>query len=241
MVIIFSEIIPKTIGEKHAEKTSLLVARPVMVITRLFTPLIWLIEKITSPFTKGKVGLTTNEEEIRLLAKIGQKQGVIENDESEMIQKVFLLNDKKAFDLMTPRITMTYLKSDQTLKEAKDQIINSQHSRILVIKEVRDNIIGVTFKNELLLAIIEKKENEKVSNFIHQVQFVPESEKADKLLLRFQKSRQHIAVVEGDYGGVSGIITLEDVLEVITGEIVDETDRVVDLQELAKEQRKNIP
>ena len=241
LVIIFSEIIPKTLGERHSEKISLFVAQPVLLLARMLTPLIWLIEKITSPFTKGGTKFTTNESEIRLLAQIGHQEGVIEEDESEMIQKVFQLNDKAAYELMTPRVIITYLKGELTLGEARDTIINSQHSRIIIIGETKDDIIGFALKDELLMAIIAGKYQDNILKFAHKIQFVYKLERADKLLLTFQKSRQHLAVVVDEYGGVLGVITLEDILEVLTGEIVDETDRAVDLQELARKRRKNIP
>lgn len=240
LIIIFSEIIPKTLGESYAERISLTVARPVLGLTRLLTPIVWCVEKITAPFTRNGNRLTTNEAEIKLLAKIGHKEGVIEDDEVQMIQRIFELNDLTAKDLMTPRVTMTYLKGDMTLEEAKEAVIGSQHSRMVVIQETPDDVLGVVFKDELLGGMVKGKYEEPVSKFVHEARFVPESTPADKLLPMFQKTRQHLAVVVGPYGGVSGVVTLEDVLEVVTGEIVDETDTVVDLQELARKRREKL-
>jgi CBS domain containing-hemolysin-like protein len=207
----------------------------------VLTPLIWCVEKIITPFTKGKNTLTTDEAEIKLLAKIGHKQGVIERDESEMIQRIFKLNDMTAADLMTPRVTMTYLKGQATLIEVKDDIFNSQHSRIVVIQETPDEVIGVVLKDELLMAMVNGNADLPVLDFMHEVRFVPETVQADKLLEVFQKTRQHLAVVVDEYAGVSGVVTLEDVLEVVTGEIVDETDTVVNLQEVARKKREDLP
>ncbi len=240
-VIIFSEIIPKTVGENHAEKLSLMVAHPVAALTRLLTPLIWCVEKITAPFTPNGNPFTTNEAEIKLLAKIGHKEGVIEQDESEMIQRVFKLNDMTAADLMSPRVTMTYLKGQTRLIDAKDEIIRSQHSRIVVIQETRDDVLGIALKDELLAAMVQGHSESRIADFIHEARFVPETAKADQLLKVFQGTRQHLAVVIDEYCGVSGVVTLEDVLEVLTGEIVDETDTVVDLQQLAKQRREYWP
>jgi CBS domain containing-hemolysin-like protein len=240
LVIIFAEIIPKTLGESYAEKIALLMARPVLGITRLLTPVVWGIEKVTTPFIKDGNRYTTNEAEIKLLAKIGHKEGVIEADESEMIQRIFDLNDMKAADLMTPRVAMTYLKGKMSLAKAKNEIMTSQHSRIAVVQETPDEVIGMALKEELLAAMIEGKGDSLVEEFLQEVHFVSESKRADNLLPVFQKTHHHLAVVIDEYGGVSGVITLEDVLEVLTGEIVDETDTIVDLQEFARKHRKQV-
>jgi CBS domain containing-hemolysin-like protein len=157
-----------------------------------------------------------------------------------MIQRIFDLNDMTAADLMTPRVTMTYLKGDMTLAEARDTVIASQHSRIVVIQDTPDDVLGVVFKDELLSAMIEEKYEHAVAEFVREARFVPETIRADHLLPMFQKTRRHLAVVVGPYGGISGVVTLEDVLEVVTGEIVDESDTVENLQEFAKKRRKHI-
>ncbi|MCK5843508.1 MAG: HlyC/CorC family transporter [Victivallales bacterium] len=234
LVIIGAEIIPKTIGETHSEKISLAVARSLLNLSRLFTPLVWCIDQITAPFANKATRYSTNEAQIKLLARIGRQEGVIEEDESEMIQRIFDLNDICAEDLMTPRVAITCLQSSQTLGEAKDFIRASQHSRIVVTGESRDEIGGIVFKDELLDAMVDEKYNHPISDFAHPAQFVAESTRADRLLVSFQERRQHLAVVTDEYGGVSGVVSLEDVLEILTGEIVDETDTVVDLQAFAK-------
>ncbi|MGK7922088.1 MAG: hemolysin family protein [Trichodesmium sp.] len=234
LVIVFGEIIPKTLGERYAMQFSLIVALPVQGLTFIFNPIVWLMEKITSPFTKGKKLPTTNEAEIMFLTRIGYLEGVIEGDEAEMIRRVFRLNDKTASDIMTPRIATTYLYTDATLAEVKSEILASQHSRIVVIGDAIDHVLGVVLKYELLQGIIEGKDNEKVGQFMREVRFIPETLRVDLLLKEFQKYRQHLMVVLDEYGGMSGVVTLEDVLEELTGEIVDETDRSIDLQVVAR-------
>ncbi|MGF1540254.1 MAG: CBS domain-containing protein, partial [Pleurocapsa sp.] len=153
---------------------------------------------------------------------------------------VFQLNDLTASDLMTPRIIITYLKGELTLAECQQEIIASQHTRILVIKDSIDNVTGVVLKDELLTTAIEGDRNQKIIDLARPVRFVPETIRADKLLKVFQETREHLAVVLDEYGGVAGVVTLEDVLEILTGEIVDETDRSVDLQEIARKKRQRI-
>jgi CBS domain containing-hemolysin-like protein len=238
LVILFSEIIPKTLGERYSDQIALVIARPVSGLTRILTPLVWCIEKVTTPLTAGGNSFTTDEAEIQLLAKMGQEAGTIEDDEFEMIRKIFNLNDMTAADLMTPRVVMTYLKGDLTLAEAKADILTSPHSRIIIIGETLDQVIGVALKTELLAGIIQGKLDQSISNFAYTVQFVLGRKRADQLLSIFQQTRQHLAVVVDEYGGVSGVVTLEDVLEVLTGQLVDETDTIDDLQEFARK-RKN--
>jgi CBS domain containing-hemolysin-like protein len=234
LIIIFGEIIPKTLGERYAQTLALLAALPVTALTLIFTPVVWVMEKVTAPFTRKEKLPTTNESEIMLLAKIGYQEGIIEDDEAEMIQRVFLLNDLTASDLMTPRTAITYLRGDRTLSESRADIVNSQHTRIIVIEETLDRVIGVALKDELLIAMAEGKRDHKIIEFTRKVRFVPETIQADRLLKSFQKSRNHLVVVVDEYGTISGVVTLEDVLEILTGEIVDETDRIIDLQAMAR-------
>ncbi|NEO56967.1 MAG: HlyC/CorC family transporter [Okeania sp. SIO3B5] len=234
LVIVFGEIIPKTLGERYAMQFALAVAIPVQGLTFIFTPIVWLMEKITSPFTKGQKLPTTNEAEIMFLTRVGYKEGVIEGDEAEMIRRVFRLNDKNSFDIMTPRIATTYLYANATLSEVKSDIIASQHSRIIVIGDSIDDVLGVALKHELLKGIIEGKDGNKIYDFMRDVRFIPDTLRVDLLLKEFQKNRQHLMVVLDEYGGMSGVVTLEDVLEELTGEIVDETDQSVDLQIVAR-------
>lgn len=240
LIIIFGEILPKTIGQRYADNLGLIISLPIQFFTLILTPIVWLMEKITEPFTKGKVLPTTNEMEIKLLTNIGSNEGVIEANEAEMINRVFHLNDLCAVDLMTPRIIITYLKGNLTLKDCQDTIINSEHTRILVINESIDDVIGIAFKSELLSAIIQGKQEEKIANLARNANFVPETIRADRLLKYFQEIRQHLMVVIDEYGGVSGVVTLEDVLEVLTGDIVDETDKIVSLRDIARKKRERL-
>ncbi|MDJ0595776.1 MAG: hemolysin family protein [Pleurocapsa sp. MO_226.B13] len=237
LIIVFGEIVPKTLAQRYAQQVCLAIAIPIRFLTVIFTPLVWLVENVTAPFVQGQKIPTTDEAEIKFLTNIGFQEGVIEDDEAEMIQRVFQLNDLNASDLMTPRIIITYLKGEHTLTECQQDIIKSQHTRILVIDETIDNVTGLVLKDELLTAMIEGDGDRKIDSLKRPVQFVPETNRADKLLKVFQDNREHLAVVLDEYGGVAGVVTLEDVLEVLTGEIVDETDRNVDLQEIARKKR----
>mgnify|MGYP001796624942 FL=1 len=240
LIIIGAEIIPKTVGERYAETISLFIAIPLAALTLIFTPLVWVLENITAPFTRGKKQPTTNKAEIMLLADIAYQEGIIERDEAQMIQRVFQLNELTAADLMTPRTILTYLRGNLTLAEAKTDIISSQHTRIIVINENIDEVIGVALKQNLLTAMVEGRKTQKIGTLTRKVGFVPETIRADRLMRNFLEAREHLAVVVDEYGNVSGVITLEDVLEVITGEIVDETDKTIDLQAIARKKRERM-
>ncbi|AFZ48468.1 protein of unknown function DUF21 [Cyanobacterium stanieri PCC 7202] len=240
LIIIFAEILPKTLGQRYADQLSLSLAIPVKYLTIILSPIVWLLEKVTQPLTKGQVLPTTNETEIRFLTRIGKTEGVIEPDEAEMIHRVFHLNDLSASDLMTPRILLTYLKGDLKLEECQDFIINSEHTRILIIQDTIDNVIGTALKQELLTAIIEGKKDQTIAQLARPANFVPETMRADYLLKKFQSIRQHLVVVIDEYGGVAGVVSLEDVLEVLTGDIVDETDKTITLQEIARKKRERL-
>ncbi len=238
LVILFAEIIPKTLGELRHTPVALAAALPLLVVARVMFPIIWLVEKAVAPFAHGRPGHITSAAEIKLLARLGSDEGAIEEDESNLIQRAFQLNVTTAENLMTPRTVLTCLPAEATLNEVLEQIIASPHSRIIVIGDTRDDVEGIVLKSELLAVALHGGGDEKVKEHQRDVVFVNESKRADDLLLHFQQSRSHLAVVSDRYGGVAGIVTLEDVLEVLTGEIMDETDEVFDLQAYAERRAK---
>ena len=240
LIIVFGEVLPKTLGERYAEQIGVAIAIPVGGLTVLFAPVVWLLEHVTAPLTKGGKRPITDESEIKLLTVLGYQEGLIEDDEVEMIDRVFRLNDLKAADIMTPRVAITFLPGNAILQEIQDEIIRSQHTRILVIEDDLDHVIGVALKAELLTALVQGKGDMPIRNVMRQVRYVPDTERTDLLIKTFQSLREHLMVVVDEYGGVSGVVTLEDTLEVLTGEIVDETDRNVDLQAFARQRQKRL-
>ena len=240
LIIVFAEIVPKTLGERFAEPISLVIAFPLKTLTTLLSPFIFLVEKVTAPITQGRAIPVTNEAEIRFLATLGRQEGIIEDDEAELIQRVFRLNDVTAADLMTPRVALTALKGELILSNVKSDIIASPHSRIVIYKDAIDEIVGIALKDHLLAALVEHKGHQSLASLARRVQFVPETMRADRLLRQFQSTREHLVIVSDEYGGISGVVTLEDVLEELIDEIVDETDKTVDLQESARQKREQL-
>ena len=240
-VIICSEIIPKTFGEKYSDPIAFWISKPVLLMTKCFHVLLLIVDFFTKPFTKDDKtsGALSDENEIRMVAHMGSNQGIINKTESVLISKVLRMDDVKAAEIMTPRVMMTCLDKKLHLREVKNQIIDFSHSRIVIIDGEPDNVVGIAYKNELLIAMVEDQYDKTLAAFSHKVNFVPEQATADKLLRSFQASRQHLSIVIDQYSGVAGVVTLEDVLEVMTGEIVDETDVAIDLQRLARKNREN--
>ena len=223
LIMVFAEIIPKRIGERYAETIALSAALPLRLISQLFLPIAWLIEKITSPFIMARPPLTS-EEEISFLADIGRKEGVIEQYESEFIRRIFKLNDVTAADMMTPKPFVFLLDGNKTLGEMAEVISNSSHSRIPVYDQTPNQILGIVHQKELLKALAQNKKGILIRELSKTPLVVPEGKLGDDLLRDFQKSRQHLAIVVDGHGNMVGIIGLEDVLEELVGEIIEEKD-----------------
>jgi CBS domain containing-hemolysin-like protein len=238
LVILFGEIMPKTLGERHAEHVGLWIALPVRAITTALTPLIVVFETLMRPIAGGPRPPSTNEAEIRLLARIGRVEGIIEEDEADMIQRVFQLNDRSARDLMTPRTAVTWLDANRPIAEAREDILASEHSRILVAEGHLDRVVGVALKHDLLTALLDDAAGTTVGLRARPVHVVPWLVRADDLLEQFRSRREHLMVVADEHGGVMGVVTLEDVIEILTGQIVDETDRRPDLRQYARNRRR---
>ncbi|MEM7261802.1 MAG: hemolysin family protein [Planctomycetota bacterium] len=228
LVIIFAEIIPKTLGERFAENIALNAAPVLLIVTGLIHPLIWILERVTRPFTGQEQSTAPSEEEISALAQVGK----IDGHESELIQRAFQLNDVTAEEIMTHRLKLAYLPADRRLSDIKTTDIDLSFSRLVVTEgDDLDKIRGVVLQRELLLALAEGNcGNLTIGDLKKEVPFVYESTPAHKLLQNFLRKRQHLFVVVDEYGGTHGIVTLEDVLEELVGEIHDETDPVDDVQ-----------
>ena len=226
-VIAFSEIVPKTVGERNCDRIALWTAGPVLWISRLFKPLLMLLDFVTSPFTKlGNVGSAiTSEAEIRALTELGEKAGVIEHNESEIIRNVFTLNDNTAADLMTPLHQVDYLQASDNIDSIREHLAELTHTRLPVIDRSFDKLEGVVNIRTLLQALAEDKDDALVRDFIYQPTFIASTATGDDLLALFKKSKQHLGIVVDGFGTMLGVLTLEDVLEVLVGDIMDETDQ----------------
>ncbi len=231
VVIEFCEIIPKILAYHNAERYTLLLLRPLLLIDKLFSPIgksmVWLGNLIIKAFG-GKPGSPqgayVTEAELLGMVDSGEEQGVIDKEEGEMIRSIIEFGETQVREIMTPRPDMHCVTADITAARAAQFIEEAKHSRIPVYEGSEDNIIGIINSKALLKALKEGRDNEPVRNFIHPADFVPETKMIDTMLHSFQKNHKHIAIVVDEYGSTAGLVTLEDVLEEIVGEIRDEYD-----------------
>ena len=236
LIIIFAEIIPKSIGESHAEKIALKVAIPLYYLTKVFSPVVFLTEKVVSPFVSRKQIIS--EEEIKILSNMAHMGGSIESDEREMIERVFRLNDITARDVMTPRVSVFAIDGEKTISECAQAIIDCPYTRVPIYHGNRDNIIGMCIESDLLLATIRGENDKKIGDLKRSVVFASHKARLDYLLRLFQKKKSHLAVVKDEFNATVGVVTLEDVLEQLVGEIIDEGDPAVDPRTRAIDEAK---
>lgn len=230
VTLIFGDIIPKTIAAKIPVRSSLRLARFVKILIILLTPFTWIFKKISNatiyPVVKKLKEDEPNvtEEDIRSLASLGEREGVIEELEKQIIHNVLEFTDSVVHEVMVPRVDMIGVDKNATTADVINTIKESGHSRIPVFEDDIDNIIGIIYAKDILTYAKEEKEL-KINEIMRPVHFVPETKKIVELLAEMQKLKVHIAIALDEYGGTSGLVTVEDLLEEIVGEIQDEYDQ----------------
>ena len=226
LILAFGEITPKTIAIRKAEKFSLFVAPIIAFLNIVFQPIAYLIGFITRPFILlfgGKApekGPFITQEEIRLILAAGEKEGVIEEAEREMITSIFEFGETVAREVMTPRPDISACDINKSLDEIKKLVIDSGHSRLPVFEKNLDNIVGILYAKDLL-----KVGPANARDLLRTAIFIPETKKVAELLHEMQAARTHLAIIVDEYGMTSGLVTLEDLIEEIVGEIHDEFER----------------
>lgn len=230
ITLIFGDIIPKTIAAKIPVRSSLRLARFVKILIILLTPFTWIFKKISNatiyPVVKKLKEDEPNvtEEDIRSLASLGEREGVIEELEKQIIHNVLEFTDSVVHEVMVPRVDMIGVDKNAATADVINTIKESGHSRIPVFEDDIDNIIGIIYAKDILTYTKEEKEL-KINEIMRPVHFVPETKKIVELLAEMQKLKVHIAIALDEYGGTSGLVTVEDLLEEIVGEIQDEYDQ----------------
>ena len=223
-IIIGGEIFPKAVGERYKIHVSLLMAKPTLVLVWVLKPIVLSILKIGGFFSKPYISPKVTEEEIKMMLKMGRDVGTVEMDEEVLCNRIFRLNDLKASQMMRPFEKIFALCGNKTLGELRQEIIDSRFSRIAVYDKDPSDIFGVV-EHRLLLRHVASGHNEiYVKELTTPAIFVDHAIKADALLQKFQAYNQHLFIVKDDRGKNIGLITMEDVLEEIFGEIYDEKD-----------------
>ncbi len=236
LIVVFTRIAPKTFAAQHSERYAMGVARPMMAIMALASPAVWAVTGLTNALVAGtnrilRMGDRTTSlatrDEIRLLVDVGQAAGDLASDETEMIQSIFALGDTIARAIMVPRIDMVTLGDDATFEEALHLALTEGHSRIPVYHETLDHITGILYVKDLLAFLTTEERPKRIPRtFLRPAFFIPESKRVDELLREMRRDRLPMAVVMDEYGGTAGLLTIEDILEEIVGEIHDEYDDV---------------
>jgi putative hemolysin len=230
LVLVFGEIMPKTFAQKYTVRSARMVAHPLLWLTKLLLPVIWLLEKFTNGLIsslKLKTPLhSVSEEELLALVDIGAKEGVIEEQEQELIENILEFTDTNVEEVMTVKKDIEMLRSDTPISEVVKFFLAHSHSRIPVYKDSIHNVIGIITVHDIL-NMLHNPDKYKVltdCKFIHPI-VVPKTKPIGKLFHEFQRRRLHMAIIVDEHGETVGLATMEDILEEIVGDIVDEQDR----------------
>lgn len=223
VLLIFGEIMPKTIAKQNSEEIALKVAWPIYVISCLLFPIVYLFQLLQKLFTRKKVDDVMNEDELEIALKSMEEDGKIEEQEVDLIKKVLDLNDRNVEDIMVPRIEMFAIDYQTPLYQVKKILQNNNFSRIPVFKEDKDHIVGVIFERDFFKNLADHKDMD-WHKLIKPAKYVSAAMKVDSLIKFLQDEKTHIAIVSGEYGDTVGLVTMEDALEELVGEIYDEHD-----------------
>lgn len=231
-IFVLAEVTPKAFGIQHPDRVATRVAKPISALTKLFFPVTRAFVAISNVFIKLFGGKTSSEgpfvteEEIKSIVAMGEEEGVIEEEEKDMIQSIFEFGDTIVREVMVPRTDVRGLDKEVGTEEALKAIEETGHSRIPLFEESLDNIVGMLYAKDLLLAIGGNgRRKVKPLELARRVHFVPETKRVSQLLREMRNEKIHIAIVVDEYGGTAGLVTIEDLLEEIVGDIFDEYDR----------------
>ena len=226
LMLIFGEIGPKMYASRHIEELALRVSRPILYLSKAINPVIWISDHIKQQFAfrPGVTEQVVTEEEIKEWIDVGEEEGTIEEQEREMLYSVLRFGDTTVREVMTPRVDVIMIGDTSTLENALSIFNETGFSRIPVYHEQIDNVIGLLNVKDIFAAAFRQQMDVTIKELMYEPCFVPESKKIDELLKELQVKKQHMAVVLDEYGSFAGIVTVEDMLEELVGEIMDEFD-----------------
>ncbi len=225
VLLIFGEITPKTIGKKYNDRLVLFLAPIIYVISYILFPISIIFMGVQKLFTgKKNTDSQVNESELETILDTMVEDGEIEDDEHEYIKNVFDLNDRTVEEIMIPRVDMVAIEDTASIEDVKNIFIREQYSRIPVYHEDKDHIIGIVYERDFFEAMAKNIELKNVKQLMRNVLFVNKKMTVDALIKTLQESKTHMAIVSGEYNDTLGLVTMEDALEEIVGEIYDEHD-----------------
>ena len=241
-ILLFSEILPKTLGVAYCKVLAPWIALPLNWLVKLLAPAVWLIHGITHWLGSGRdEEVLISAKEVAAFATLSQKTGAIDAQEANVITNILELRHKRVRDAMTPRTVTFTLSAELTVSQAREfEKKWNFHSRVPIYDQDPDNLIGIVMRKDVLLSAAADRDQVRLKELMHPIHFIPESARLTKVLLDFFELRRHLFAVVDEYGGFTGVISLEDVIEEIVGrEIIDESDQIKDMRELAKKKREN--
>lgn len=234
-ILILSEIIPKTLGASNWKKWAGFTASSLNFIMLLLYPFVWISQLITGMLKKDKDKSVLSRTDFAAIAKVSAKSGALAASESRIIDNLLKLNSVRAKDIMTPRTVVTAAPEDISIGDFYEENEKLRFSRIPVFENSKDNITGFVMKDDILKSIIDKKADHELKTIRRDISVVTENTHIQKVFDKLMESKEQIALVVDEFGGMSGILSMEDVIETLLGmEIVDEFDNVEDLQMLAR-------
>jgi CBS domain containing-hemolysin-like protein len=238
-ILLLSEIVPKTLGVVYWRSLWSHIVWPLTAMTTLLYPAIYISQKLTRLLTAGHTGTPVTEEEILAMTRLGATVGEISAQESAMVHNIIHLETRQVREIMTPRPVVFTLHADLTVAEALPLVTQQGFTRVPIYEQTREHIVGYVTLHDLSSAHTLRQPEAQIKTIAKPISFVPETVNCLALLTTFLQQRWHIAVVVDEYGGVAGLVTLEDLIETILGtEIVDEADRVVDLRHRAQQLKR---
>jgi CBS domain containing-hemolysin-like protein len=241
IILIFGEIIPKNIAMAKNELIAVLAAPIIQMLQFILFPAIFFLEKITifmaKPINADMADPVITEAEIKSVVNLGEEVGEIEKDERIMIHNIFRFSELQANEIMTDRTQIFSLDSDSYLKDVSEDMLSRGFSRVPVYEDQTDNIKGILYAKDILQHLLSKGEDRTLRDLIRPAMIIPETMLIDNLLREFKKEKVHIAMVVDEHGGISGLITIEDILEEIVGDIYDETDKDEELIRIIDNQK----
>jgi putative hemolysin len=235
VTLVFGELFPKRIALQKSEQIAMFAIKPILFVSKITSPFVKMLTASTNILVKifgmnlDNLEEKVSEEEIRSMIKVGEENGVINEIEKDMIDSIFKFDDTLAKEIMTPRINVFALELDTPIDELLNQISEEQYSRIPIYENDIDNIIGVLYMKDLFIQLKNKDiDNINVKTLLRPAHFVPETKNIDALFRELQSTNNHMAILIDEYGGFSGIVTIEDLIEEIMGNIFDEYDENTD-------------
>lgn len=235
LILVFSEIIPKTLGATYWKSLAPVAARVLRVLMFMMYPFVALSNGITRLLASENQRPSFSREEFSALAERGVEQGIFEEEESMIFKNLIRFSSLRVQDIMTPRIVVKYYNQERSIEEIPDKVEDLRFSRLPLYADNEDNITGYVLKNDLLIQLARGEKQKKLKELKREILVIPENANLKVLFERLLEQQDHIALVVDEYGGFSGVVTMEDLVETLLGmEIIDEVDAYEDMQKLAR-------